>query len=81
MDKRVGKILFNHKQIDLGIKKLAKQLNKKFAKKTPLMLGICNGVIPFYANLSLNLTFDHEYDFIKCESYDGTKQVQDVAIF
>ena len=78
--KRVATVLLTKEQILVGIRKLAKKLNKKFKGKNPLMLGIINGVIPFYAALSLNLTFDHEYDFIKCESYAGTKQSQIVNV-
>ena len=78
---RVEKVLYTEKQVLAGIKKLANKLNKKFIGKNPLMLGIFNGVVPFYANLSLRLKFDHEYDFIKCSSYVGTKQIQDVEIF
>ena len=78
---RVGKVLYTEKQILAGIKKLAEKLNKKFSDENPLMLGIFNGVVPFYANLSLRLKFDHEYDFIKCESYAGSKRVKDVESF
>ena len=77
---RVEKVLLTKKQIFAGIEKLAEKLNKKFKGKNPLMIGIVNGVVPFYGVLSINLTFDHEYDFIKCESYLGTKQSQVVKV-
>ena len=79
--KRVEKVLLTKKQISAGIKKLAAKLNKKFKGKYPLMIGVLNGAVPFYGELSLNLTFDHEYDFIKCESYSGTRQAKEVKIF
>ena len=81
IDPRIGKVLATRRQVATAIKKLAEKLNKKFAGKKPIMIGIFSGAVPFFAKLSVSLDFDHEYEFIKCESYSGTKRVKDVEIF
>ena len=74
IDPRFKKVLFTEKQITEGTKKLANWLNKKFKGKCPVLLGVLNGVYPFYAKLAYYLTFDHENCFIKCESYIDNKK-------
>lgn len=50
---------------------LADVLNKDYAGKSPILLGILNGSFIFAADLVRLLTFPHEIHFGKFSSYEG----------
>lgn len=53
------------------VKEVAEKLNKDYADKEPILVGILNGSFVFAADLVRNLTFDHEIHFAKFSSYEG----------
>lgn len=55
------------------VKKLGKDLEKKFKGKNPVFLAILNGSFIFAADLVRACKFDHEISFIKLTSYEGTQ--------
>lgn len=50
---------------------LAEKINKDYAGRTPLLIGILNGAFVFAADLVRHLNFDHEIQFAKFSSYEG----------
>ena len=59
-------------QIQAAVLKMADQLNKDFAGKTPLIVPILNGSFMFASDLVKELNCQCEISFIKASSYRGT---------
>ena len=63
------------------VKKLAQEIDRDFADKELLVLGILNGSFLFLADLVRHMTIDPEISFVKFASYEGTSssgQVKDL---
>lgn len=60
-------------EIDERIAELGKQLDKDYADKRPILIGILNGAYIFLADLMRHLTIPCEVDFIKLSSYGDEK--------
>ncbi len=52
---------------------LAKKLNADYKGKCPIMIGILNGAFVFAADLVRKLEFEHDIQFGRFSSYDGTE--------
>lgn len=60
-------------EIDQHISEIAEKINKDYAGKKPLFLGILNGAFMFASDLFKKITIDAEISFIKLASYKGTE--------
>jgi len=60
-------------QIRGRIKELAATLNKDYAGKVPIFIGILNGSFIFISDLIREITVDCEIDFFKLSSYGDAK--------
>jgi adenylate kinase len=60
-------------EIQLIIKKIAKDITKEYKNKQPIIIGILNGSFMFLSDLVKELNFDLEVSFVKFTSYQGTK--------
>ena len=69
----------SNEKIQEGIAKVAAQINKDYAGKRPLVLGILNGSFMFAADLFRQLTIEAEISFIKLVSYKGTSSTGNVV--
>lgn len=65
-------------QIEEQIHRLADLINKDYAGKTPLFIGILNGSFMFASDLFKMISIDAEISFIKLASYKGTKSTGNV---
>ena len=65
-------------EINAAIEKVAAQVNKEFAGKNPVFLGVLNGAFLFAAELIRRFEGDCEVNFVKLSSYDGLKSSGDV---
>jgi len=54
------------------ISELADQINRDYAGRCPLIVGVLNGAVLFTADLLKNLTIDCEITFIRVASYEQT---------
>ncbi|HEX9956014.1 MAG TPA: hypoxanthine phosphoribosyltransferase [Fibrella sp.] len=54
------------------ISELAEQINRDYAGRCPLIVGVLNGAVLFTADLLKNLTIDCEITFIRVASYEQT---------
>jgi adenylate kinase len=61
-------------EADLGraIDAMAAELNKEYAGKRPLFVGVLNGAFFFAAELVKRITIECEITFVKVASYHGT---------
>ena len=84
MEKRV---LIPRHEIQSKVKELARQISSDYAGKEPILIGILNGVVFFFAELVMSLSIPSKIDFIRASSYgsgrasSGTiKLLKDVEI-
>ena len=81
MHQDVESIMFTKEQLAARIGELAAQLDKEYAGKTPLMVGILKGSVMFYADLLRAMTIPVEMDFIAISSYgSGAKSSGEVKL-
>lgn len=70
MEKRV---LIPRREIQLKVKDLARQISSDYAGKEPILIGILNGVVFFFAELVMSLSIPSKIDFIRASSYGSGK--------
>ncbi len=66
-------LFISKEQIWQRIKELASRINKEYAGKTPIFIGILNGSFIFLSDLIREITVDCEIDFLKLSSYGDAK--------
>lgn len=71
IDKRIKEVLISEDELKAGIQRAADWLNKEYANKTPIVIGILKGCIPFIGSIMPLLTFDFEIDFMSASSFKG----------
>lgn len=64
-------ISITNEELQQKIAALAEILNRDYADRQPLLIGILNGSFMFAADLVRYLTFPHEIQFAKFSSYQG----------
>ena len=73
MEKDIAKKLFNEKEIQKRVKKVAAQIDKDYEGKKPTLIAILKGSILFYSDLIRNMKTDVVLDFMEISSYgNGT---------
>lgn len=60
-------------QIRSRVRELAALLNRDYAGRIPIFIGILNGSFIFFADLIREITVDCEVDFLKLSSYGDAK--------
>lgn len=71
LEKDIKKILISEEEIVAKSKELGKILTEEYAGKTPLLVGILKGSIPFMAELIKHIDTHIEMDFMVVSSYHG----------
>lgn len=51
LDKDIEKILITREQIQMRCAELGKQLTEEYQDKTPLVVGVLKGAVPFMADI------------------------------
>ncbi len=77
----VKEILLSEKQIEAKCKELGAIISKDYEGKTPLLVGLLKGSVPFMAELMKNITIPINIDFIVVKSYAGTQSTGKVEIY
>ena len=80
MHTAIKEILISEEQIRSRCAELGKQISEDYAGKTPILVGLLKGSVPFMAELMKYITVDCEIDFMDVSSYSGTESVGDVRI-
>lgn len=65
-------------EIDSAINQMVEKIQKDYAGKTPVFLGVLNGAFPFVAALTQKISGNCEVEFTKLRSYAGTQTTQQV---
>ena len=68
----IDRILISEEELHKRIKEVAAQISIDYADKDPIVVGILNGVVPFYAAMTQAITVPMIVDFMSVKSYAGT---------
>ena len=71
IDPRIKEVLISETELKQGIQEAANWLNKEYEGKTPIVIGILKGCIPFIGSIMPLLKFDFEIDFMSASSFKG----------
>ena len=80
MDYFVEEVLLNHQQIVDRSKELGDIITSEYKFKTPILIGLLKGSVPFMAELIKYIDCPMEMDFLKVSSYSGTESTGRVNI-
>ncbi len=69
LDKDIEKILITREQIQMRCAELGKQLTEEYQDKTPLVVGVLKGAVPFMADIVRGMDCYLEIDFLDVSSY------------
>lgn len=72
MIENMEKILLSEEQLQTRIKELAEQLNKEYADKDPIFVGVLKGVVMFFGDMVKRINVPCQIDFMWISSYSGT---------
>jgi hypoxanthine phosphoribosyltransferase len=66
------KVLIPRTRIQERVRELGLQISQDYQKKEPVLVGILNGVVFFFADLVMSMTIPLRMDFIKASSYGSS---------
>ena len=72
MESMIEEILLSEEQIKARIRELCEELNREYADKDPVVVGVLKGVVVFYADMIREFKFPCHLDFMWISSYSGT---------
>ena len=72
MESMIEEILLSEEQIKARIRELGEELNREYADKDPVVVGVLKGVVVFYADMIREFKFPCQLDFMWFSSYSGT---------
>ena len=80
--KDIKEVLFTEEQIHDRIRELAQQITEDYRSqgKTPLLVALLRGSVPFLSELMKYIDLDIQYDFMDVTSYVGTESQGDIKI-
>ena len=74
MKNDVKKILFSNEEVVIRSKELANQINKDYAGKKPILVGLLKGSVPFMAELLKYIDLYCQTEYMVVSSYHGGTQ-------
>lgn len=80
MESFLEEILYSHEEIVRQAEKMGNEISREYEGKTPILIGLLKGSVPFMAELIKHITIDMQIDFMKVSSYSGTKSTGSVHI-
>ena len=76
----IERVLVSEEDLQKRIKEVADQISADYAGKCPILVGVLNGVVPFYAAMTQAITIPMIVDFMSVKSYDGTSSTGILSI-
>ena len=67
-------VYIEESQISRRVKEIAEEINRDYAGKSPIFIGVLNGAFVFLSDLIREINIDCEIDFLKLSSY-GDSQI------
>ena len=68
----IEKILITREQIQGKVEELGKKISEDYKNKTPLLIGVLKGSVPFVADLMRAIHIHVEFDFMAVSSYGAS---------
>lgn len=68
------KVLFDRKEIEAAVSRLAAEITSDYHDKRPVLIGVLKGAFIFLADLVRQLDFPLEVEFIRLSSYGKGKE-------
>jgi hypoxanthine phosphoribosyltransferase len=65
----IDRILLTAEEIEQRVYEMAEEVSRDYAGRTPLLVGVLKGVVPFMADLLRAITIPVEVDFMAVSSY------------
>lgn len=79
-EKDIKKVLVSEDEIKDRAVVLGKQITEDYQGKSPLVVALLRGSVPFLAELIKHIDLDLQYDFMDVSSYEGTESIGDIKI-
>lgn len=79
-EKDIKKVLVSEAEIKERAAVLGKQIAQDYQGKSPLLVALLRGSVPFLAELLKHIDLDIQYDFMDVSSYEGTESIGDIKI-
>lgn len=76
----IEEVLITHEMIVSKCEELGKKITEDYQGKTPLLIGLLKGAIPFMAELIKHIDCDMEMEFIDVSSYSGVESTGKIKI-
>ena len=80
VEQDVKKVLVSNEENQNRCQELARQIEIDYDGKTPMLLCLLNGALPFLATMIQNIRTDVEYQCVKVTSYAGTSTTGNVSL-
>ncbi|MBR6071606.1 MAG: hypoxanthine phosphoribosyltransferase [Acholeplasmatales bacterium] len=76
----IEKIFVTEDQIKEITKRVGTAINKDYADKDPLFIGLLKGCLPFMSDLLKYVDIKCSVDYLKCSSYSGTHSLGTITV-
>lgn len=80
MESAIQEVLISEEQIKSRIQEMAAELNREYADKDPVVVGVLKGVVVFYADMVRAFDFHCQMDFMCISSYSGTSSTGNMVV-
>src|SRR5512134_2045796 len=71
-DPAIGEVLVSEQDLQRRVVELGAEVSRDYEGRTPLLVAILKGAVPFLADLMRNLTVECELDFMAVSSYGSS---------
>lgn len=76
----IERVLFSQEQLNERIREVGAQISKDYYGKTPVLVGVLKGVVPFYCAMANSITIPLEEDFMCVSSYAGVESTGKIIL-
>lgn len=76
----IEEVLITHEMIVEKCKELGKRITEDYQGKTPILIGLLKGAVPFMAELIKHIECDIQLEFLDVSSYDGVNSTGKIQI-
>ncbi len=80
MTENIERVLLTEEQIQAKIREMAEVLNKEYADKDPIFVGVLKGVVMFFGDMVKRIEIPCQIDFMWISSYAGTNSSGSMAV-
>lgn len=80
MEQDIQEVLISQEQLQARIDELARQLNRDYAGKDPVFVGVLKGVFMFFGDMVRRFESPCEVDFMWISSYQGTQSTGEMVV-